>query len=131
MEKSIPLHDIKPLVDITDYTLPFLVTAAVLAALLTLALGYLLWKRWRGAQRENRRRRCLEALRKVDLDDTKNAAYAITRLGLCFAKDSVRLQEAYGNLTARLSPYKYRRSVPKMDGETRAYFRIFLGMIDV
>ena len=73
----------------------------------------------------------MDALGTVDLDDAKRAAYAITTLGRCFAGDSPRMQEAYRNLSARLEPYKFKKTVPPIDEETRAYFRIFLGMIDV
>lgn len=128
---DIPLHDIKPLAEITDSTLIWLSFLAVLAAVLMLLAGYLLWKKWRSGRREDRRRVCYDALRNIDLDDAKNAAYAISRFGRCFASDSPRLNEAYDALSTRLSIYKYRRNVPPLDEETRSYYAVFIGMIDV
>jgi len=133
MQKSvdIPLHDIKPLIEINDYTLYYLAAATLVVLLLIIMVLYLLIRRYREGRVMNRRRECMDGLEAVDLDDTKAAAYAITRLGRCFADDSVRLQEAYLNLSSRLEPYKFKKAVPPIDEETRAYYRIFLGMIDV
>ncbi|HHH72794.1 MAG TPA: hypothetical protein ENL04_03110 [Sulfuricurvum sp.] len=128
---DIPLHDIKPLVDIQDYTPYYLAAAAVVAAVLMGLVLFLLVRRWRNARRSSRRHACLESLKRIAFDDAKAAAYTITRLGRCFKDDSPRLYEAYENLCRRLEPYKYKKDVPKVDEETRAYFRIFLGMIDV
>lgn len=128
---DVPLHDIKPLIAIHDYTPYYLAAATAVLLALLLVVAYLLLRRYRELRRRNRRRECLEALQAVDLGDAKAAAYAITRLGRCFAGDSPRLQEAYRNLSARLEPYKFRKTVPAIDENTRAYFRIFLGMIDV
>jgi len=133
MEKSvdIPLHDIKPLVEITDYTPYYMAAAAMVVLMLAAVVLYLLILRYREGRKRNRRRECMNGLEAVDLDDAKAAAYGITRLGRCFADDSPRLQEAYRNLSSRLEPYKFKKAVPPIDEETRAYYRIFLGMIDV
>jgi hypothetical protein len=128
---DIPLHDIKPLVEIHDYTPYYLAAAAAVVLFFLLLVLYLLIRRYLGERRENTRRACRRALETVDLDDAKQAAYAISRLGRRFAEDSPRLQEAFENLERRLEPYKFRKTVPPIDEETRAYFRIYLGMIDV
>ena len=128
---DIPLHDIKPLIEIHDY-MPYYLAAAT--ALLLVLLGlvvYVLIRRYLESRVRNRRRECLDALNAVDLDDAKTAAYTITQLGRCFSDDSPRLQEAYRNLSGRLEAYKFRKTVPAIDEDTRAYFRVFLGMIDV
>ncbi len=127
---DIPLNDIKPLAEIQDYTVWFFGALSILLTVLLVLAAYVLLRHWRQRRREDRRRQCLESLRHVAFDDPKAAAYAITRYGRCFAEDSPRLKEAYRNLTARLDPYKYRRTVPPLDEETLSYYRIFLGMID-
>ena len=128
---DVPLHDIKPLIEIHDYTPYYLAAATAVLLVLLLLVLYLLVRRYRELRVRNRRRECLDALRAVDLGDAKAAAYAITRLGRCFAEDSPRLQEAFLNLAGRLEAYKFRKTVPAIDEDTRAYFRVFLGMIDV
>ncbi len=128
---ELPLHDIKPPVEIHDYTVLFFTVAALVVAAVALAVAFVAWRHWRQRRSENRRRRCFERLQHIKTDDAKAAAYAITRYGRCFAGDSERLREAYRNLTERLAPYKYRKTVPPLDEETLSYYRIFLGMIDV
>lgn len=128
---DIPLHDIKPLIEIHDYTPYYLAAAALVVGALLLVVVYLLVMQFRRERGRSRRRECLDALNAVDLDRAKDAAYAITSLGRCFSEDSTRLHEAYENLSRRLEPYKFKKTVPPIDEETRAYFRIYLGMIDV
>lgn len=128
---DLPLHDIKPLVEIIDYT-PFLFgAAAAVVLLLGVLVAYVLFRRLREGKRHGYRQECFDALSAVDFEQPKAAAYAISKLGRCFADDSPRLAEVYGNLYRRLEPYKFKRSVPPLDEETRAFFRIYLGMIDV
>jgi hypothetical protein len=129
--QTLELHDIKPLIPLYDYTPYYLAAAGVAVLALVLLVGYVLVRRYRESRVQNRRQDAFDALGAVDLDDAKRAAYAITRLGRRFADDSPRLEEAYRNLSARLEPYKFKKSVPPIDEDTRAYFRIFLGMIDV
>lgn len=128
---DVPLHDIKPLMEIHDPTPVILGGASIVVVLLLLLVGYVLLKRVLISKRHSRRRRCFAQLEALELDSGKAAAYAISKLGRCFAGDSPRLGEAYDNLYGRLEPYKFKKSVPPIDEETRAYFRIFLGMIDV
>jgi len=128
---DLPLHDIKPLVEIIDYT-PFLFgAAAAVVLLLGVLVAYVLFRRLREGKRHGYRQECFDALSAVDFEQPKAAAYAISKLGRCFADDSPRLAEVYGNLYRRLELYKFKRSVPPLDEETRAFFRIYLGMIDV
>jgi hypothetical protein len=128
---DIPLHDIKPLVEINDHSFILFVALIVAGIVLTAALGYLLWRFWRQRKQENLRQKSFEALEAVDLENPKQAAYAITKHGLCFAEDSPRIREAYDNLVSRLAPYKYRKVVGSIDEETISYYQIFVGMIDV
>ena len=130
-EKLSGLHDIKPLMPMHDYTLYFLTAAAIVVTVIIVLVVYLAVRRWQHARRENRRQKCFDALQRIDFGDSKAAAYAITGYGRCFESDSPRLQEAFHNLTERLEPYKYKKTVPPIDEETRSYYRIFLGMIDV
>lgn len=128
---DIALHDIKPLIQMHDYTLYYLLGAAAVALTLMMLVVYLLVRRYRLRKGRNRRQECFDVLAALDLDEAKTTAYAITRLGRCFADDSPRLYETYNNLLRRLEPYKFKKTVPVIDEETRGYYRIFLGMIDV
>ena len=128
---DIPLHDIKPLMEVPDNSFVLLGGIIIVATLLLSGGLYLLYKFVKSRQTLNRRKVHFDALGKVDFSDSKKAAYAITDHGRIFADDSERLREAYDNLVVRLNRYKYRKSVEAVDEESRSYYKIYLGMIDV
>ncbi len=128
---DIPLHDIKPLMEVPDSS--FIVFSVILsiAVILLLSALYLLYRFVRNRQTVNLRKLHYAALEAIDFSDPKKAAYAITDHGRTFADDSERLSEAYNNLVLRLDRYKYRKRVEAIDDESRSYYKIYLGMIDV
>ena len=128
---DIPLHDIKPLMEVPDSS--FIVFSVIfsIAVILLLSAFYLLYRFVRNRQTVNLRKLHYAALEAIDFSDPKKAAYAITDHGRTFADDSERLSEAYNNLVLRLDRYKYRKRVEAIDDESRSYYKIYLGMIDV
>jgi len=120
------LRDIKPLVEIGDYSfylylgLIFFVTAAVAAMVYWII-------RLIGQKRTDRYREILRQLRALDLEDSKKVAYAITKKGRYLVRDSSRLR-IYEELLRRLARYKYKKEVPPLDEETRRYIELFLKM---
>ncbi len=128
---DIPLHDIKPLVEIPDYSIYYFSLLIVVGVVLIATLLFFLWRFWSHRNRNNVRKNDFKALQGVDFGDAKAAAYAITRYGYTFRNDGARQREAFENLLARLAPYKYRKTVDPIDEETRGYYNIYVGMIDV
>ncbi len=128
---DIPLHDIKPLVEIEDYSFWMLNGLIIAGVLLLAALLFLLWRYLKERHRYNHRKVCFKALESVSFANSKVAAYAVSRHGLCFADDSDRVKEAYYNLVSKLEPYKYKKEVEKIDDEVISYYHIYIGMIDV
>lgn len=128
---DIPLHDIRPLMDVPDHSLSLLLLLGAIVTLLVVSALYLVWRHLRVRWRQDKRRDSYDALKSVSFDDPKQAAYAITRHGRLFSLDGVRYKEAYENLVTRLARYKYKREVTPIDAETIAFYRIYLEMIDV
>ncbi|MBE0499470.1 MAG: hypothetical protein IBX43_09585 [Campylobacterales bacterium] len=127
--KDIPLHDIKPLVEVPDNSLLYL---GLLGVLGVLALGLLLlwlWKVYKESRKVNLRKHYLESLQKVDLSSAKEAAYTISTYGRLLAQ-SEREKEMLENLDSRLSSYKYKKEVDTLDEETLAYYQLFLEVLD-
>ena len=128
---DIPLHDIKTIVDVEEYSLYYLsgvIGAAVLLLLGLLYLGFLWYKRRTAF---NLRREYIKRMSELDLSDAKGSAYAITEMGLLFRDDSPRHESMYKNLTERLSNYKYKKSVDGLDSETLSYIELYREMLDV
>ena len=128
---DIPLHDIKPLVEVNDNSFIIFTVVVFVAVLLLIGFSYLLVHFLKHRKRDNSRKETYTKLKKIKFDDPKVAAYGITQYGRMFAEDSPRTKEAYNNLISRLAPYKYKRVVKPIDAETQSYYKIYLGMIDV
>ena len=129
--QEIPIHDIKPLMEVPDSSLTFLILGLSVVFLLLFGGGYLFYKHFKKQKRINLRKEHFKALENVDFSDPKKAAYAITEHGRFFTDDAPRLKEAYENMVERLEVYKYRRNVTPINDESRSYYKIYLEMIDV
>ncbi len=128
---DIPLHDIKTIVEVQEYSLYTLLGVGFFATLALFGLGYLLYIWYKKRNKFNLKKEHFRLLHTLDLSDAKSAAYAITLYGATFRDDSPRHQEMYENLTNRLEVYKYKKSVAPFDGETLGYIELYRGMIDV
>lgn len=128
---DIPLHDIKPLMEVPDSSFTILIILVGIVAVVLAGGLYLLYRYLQSRKTVNHRKVHYKALKKVDFRDSKRAAYAITEHGRIFAEDSERLTETYANLMSRLEEYKYKKVVAAIDDESRSYYKIYLEMIDV
>lgn len=128
---DIPLHDIKPIVDIQEYSLYYFLGISFFALLLAAGLIYLAYRWFKAKKAFNIRAEHFKIINSLNLSDTKNAAYTITSLGLTFRDDSQRHSEMYDNLVQRLESYKYKKEVDEFDSEVLGYIEVYKGMIDV
>ena len=128
---EIPIHDIKPLLEVTDYSLYYFLAVVGVAILLVFGAVYLLYVWLKKRNRFNRRKEHKKLLSSVDLSDAKKAAYEITFYGATFKDDGARQAEMFKNLTDRLQNYKYKKEVELIDKETLSYFELYKGMCDV
>lgn len=128
---DIPLHDIKTIVEVQEYSFYYLLVISLAAAVLVLGLLYLIYKYFKNKNKYNERKEHFKILNELDLNDTKKAAYAISKYGATFKNDSDRQKGMYDNLTSRLEGYKYKKSVDAFDKETLSFIELYKGMIDV
>ena len=123
MEK---LRDIKPLVEIPDYSFYLYIFLMLLATLVVVVTIY--WLITRVSQKRiDERKAILQELQALDFDDPKKVAYLITKKGKLLVKDSSSLK-IYEELLRRLAKYKYKKDVPPLDTETKRYIKLFLNM---
>ncbi len=128
---DIPLHDIKPLLEVKEYSLYYLAGTGVLSAFILFILIYLILKWIQKRNAFNIRKEHYRLLNAVDFSDPKKAAYEISFYGNTFSNDGPREREMYKNLLQRLQQYKYKKSVEEIDEEVKAYIDLYRGMIDV
>jgi flagellar biosynthesis/type III secretory pathway M-ring protein FliF/YscJ len=133
LEKNfdIPLHDIKPIVEVQEYSLYYFILLVAVALFLVVALSYLVYKYWKKKSAYNKRKDDKKILDTLSFENPKETAYAITLYGATFSQDSARHQEMYQNLLGRLEKYKYKKIVESIDEETRSYYQLYKEMCDV
>ena len=132
-EKSydIPLHDIKPLLEVQEYSLYYFLSATVVVLILLLGISYLIYRYFKKRNAYNIRKEYLKNLNSLDFSNTKKTAYLISFYGAIFKDDSPRHTEMYNNLTQRLESYKYKKDVDSFDDETLGYIDLYKEMLDV
>lgn len=128
---DIPLHDIKPIVEIEEYSLYYFLGISALAITLASIAIYLIYKWFKKRKAFSIRKEHFRLINSLDLGDTKQSAYAVTAYGYTFKDDSARHQEMFENITNRLEIYKYKKEVDEFDDEVIGYIELYRGMIDV
>ena len=127
---NIPLHDIKPLLEVQEYSFYYLVAIILVAILLVVGVVYLLYRWFQKRDTFNIRKEHFNALNSLDLKDSKKSAYLITLYATTFKDDSPRHLEMYTNLVDRLEEFKYKKEVQPFDAEVLGYIELYKGMID-
>jgi len=128
---EIPIHDIKPLIEIQEYSFIYLIILTVVVSLLLMGIGYLLYIYLKNKNKFNIRAEHYKLLKAISLDDAKKSAYDITLYGMTFEDDSLRHKQNYEALVDTLETYKYKKDVEKFDEDVKRQFERYLGMIDV
>lgn len=128
---DIPLHDIKPIVEVQEYSMYYFIALLIGSILLVLLLSYFIYLWYKKRNSFNLREYHLQKIHELDLSDTKATAYALSQYGLTFKDDSPRHLEMYKNISERLMAYKYKKNVDAFDEETKGYIELYRGMLDV
>ena len=128
---DVPIHDIKPLVAIQDYSLYYFIALVVLATIVLLGLAYLAYRYLKARKKFNIRKEHFKRFKSVDLNDPKKAAYELTKYGATFKDDDERHLRAYENMLEHLQQYKYKKEVAPFDSETKHFIELYEAMIDV
>jgi len=126
MEKLDDIRGIRPIFEWGDY-LWYLAALLFGVALLTI-LAIVLYRLFFPKKPVDLRAEYIKELETVDLADSKEAAYAITRLVRLIAASERELKMAE-KLTEKLERYKYAKAVPPLDEDAKAHYNIFLGMV--
>lgn len=125
MQKDIPLHDIKPLVEVPDNSFVYLVIAGVLLAIALVLILLWAYKAYKKSKIISLRKMNLQKLHAIDKSNTKEAAYQISEYGR-FLAQSEEEKAAFGKLQSILDQYKYKKEVSRFDEETLSAYQDFL-----
>lgn len=130
-QNSIALHDIKPLIQIHEYSMYYFIGICIVAALVFLGALYLLYRWYKNRKRFNKRAHDFKILHSIKYEEPKKAAYDLTMYGATFKDDDERHLKAYENMLEKLEKYKYRKNVENFDADTIHVIDLFKEMIDV
>jgi hypothetical protein len=128
---DIKIHDIKPIVDIQEYSFYYFLGISLVALLFVGAIAFLIYKYIKQKNAYNVKKEHLKIINELDFTNTKESAYAITLYGATFKDDSDRHKEMYKNIVDRLEVYKYKKDVEVFDKEILGYIDLYKGMLDV
>ncbi|HHE05696.1 MAG TPA: hypothetical protein ENK90_01065 [Epsilonproteobacteria bacterium] len=126
---SAQLRDIKPLLEIPDSS--YYIYWGLIALGILLAVGvlfFVLKKLWEN-RKINLAKGYLEALKKIDWNDTKKSAYEATHYARLLATDE-RKKELFSQLEPMLEQYKYKKVVDALDADTRHKFNLYVQVAD-
>jgi len=129
---TLKLHDIKPLVEINDYSFYYFLALSALVVVLLSGAFFIILKWFKQRKKENTRKEHLQILHSIDLQsDPKKAAYMLTKYGATFKDDDARHKEMYENMIKKLQKYKYRKEVEPFDKETISIIELYKDICDV
>jgi len=129
MEENLTLRDIKPLMEIPDYSYYLFVgIVALLSIVLFLLLFFLIRHFWKN-KKANMKKLYFKQLKTINWEDSKKAAYEVTKLGRYFIDDK-RCNEIYQQLLPMLEEYKYKKEVPEVSSETLKQYNLLVHVID-
>ena len=123
------LRDIKPLLEIPDSSYYIYWGLITFAILLGLGILFFIAKKLWENRKVNLAKGYLEALKKIDWEDTKKSAYQATHYARLLATDE-RRKELFSQLEPMLEKYKYKKEVEAVDQETRNKFNLYVQVAD-
>jgi len=128
---DIHLHDIKPILEIKEYSFYYFLGCSLLLVVLFIGITYLIYKYIKNKNRFNIKKHHLKLLEAIDTTNPKKAAYDITLYGATFKDESPRHEQMYSNLISRLEEFKYKKQVEPLSDEALSYFELYKEMCHV
>jgi len=123
------LRDIKPLLEIPDYSYYMTMGLLVLSLLFATILLFFVIKRIFQNRKMNMQKLYFKALKSVDWTDSKQASYRVTYFGRKLSTDT-RSKEIFSQLLPMLEVYKYKKDVPRVDTQTLNQYNLLVHVID-
>ena len=123
------LRDIKPLLEIPDSSYYIYWGLIIFAVFLAVAILFFVAKKLWENRKVNLAKGYLEAIKKIDWEDTKKSAYEATHYARLLATDE-RRKELFSQLEPMLEQYKYKKEVEVVDQDTINQFNLYVQVAD-
>ena len=123
------LRDIKPLLEIPDSSYYIYWGLIIFAVFLAVAILFFVAKKLWENRKVNLAKGYLEAIKRIDWEDTKKSAYEATHYARLLATDE-RRKELFSQLEPMLEQYKYKKEVEVVDQDTINQFNLYVQVAD-
>ena len=124
------LRDIKPLLEIPDYSYYLYFSLIALGIFIVLLLIFFFIRWWLKPKEIEMKQIYFSRLKSVDWSNSKKAAYEVTFFGRALSQENPRIEEMYRQLLPYLEAYKYRPQIKKIDDETMKQYNLLVHIID-
>lgn len=121
---ELKIHDIKPLVEIPDYSFYLFITLIILSILLFVFLFFYLYKKIKN-RKTNPKKIYSKKLKEIDLSKSKKASYEITKYLNLLPKNEKQRVLA-NELIINLKQYKYKKETKEFNEETINLYKNFM-----
>ena len=126
---EIKIHDIKNLVEIPDISLYLYMVLWILGIAFIFILIFMIYKFFQNKY-NNDRKKYYKVLEELDLEDSKQSAYTISKYVRLLAK-SEREKRLADELIEELEKYKYKKEVKNLEDDVKIIFARFMDSVDV
>ena len=123
------LHDIKELENIPDNSI-FIFSILVFAGIILILTIIFLFIKYFKNRKVSDRKTYFNILKNIDFDDSKKAAYIITKYSRLIANND-REKKLANELIEDLEFFKYKKDVKNIDKMSKAKFLTFMEILDV
>jgi len=123
------LRDIKPLIEIPDSSFYIYWGLIGFGVLLGLSILFFIAKKLWENRKKNLAKEYLAALKSIDWNNSKKAAYEATHYARLLATDE-RRKELFAQLEPMLEKYKYKKEVDQVDQDTLNQYKLFVQVAD-
>ena len=118
------LRDIKGLVEVTDYSLYYLLGLIGLAVIVLGVLGFFLYKYLTKKEKMTQQKLAIEKLKELRIDGSKESIYSFTHLAQYAVNDQQK--EKLDEILTALESYKYKKEMPVLDAALKKKMEQFM-----
>jgi predicted negative regulator of RcsB-dependent stress response len=121
----VEIRDIKPLEQIPDYSLIYLILFTLIATIIIVIVAIKLYKYIKSKRVKSIKQEAFEYLQNIDYTKPKESAYMITKYARVLSIDD-RTYKIYQQLVGSLEKNKYKKNVPHIDAESKKILNLFI-----
>jgi len=118
------LRDIKGLVEVTDYSLYYLLTLIGLAVVILAVVSFFIYKLLSKKEKTTQQKLAREKFKDFILDGSKESLYQFTHLAKYAVSD--KQKEALDEILIALETYKYKKEMPVLDDALKIKMEQFI-----